>query len=413
MNGYRLADISPFSVLPEAEIESLQKSLPIVEFQAGETIFHEGHSDDKLFILLEGRVEIVKSLGNDDERLLGNRGAGTFLGEMSLFNRDGCHTASVRSITPITLLKISHSDLDSLLHRQPQLAYEIIRMFSNRLETSENITILELKEKNQRLQQAYDELAAAQEQIIEKEKLEKEIEIAAQIQRSILPETLPEIPGYEFGALMHPARTIGGDFYAFFELEHNRLGIAVGDVCGKGVPAALFMGLSLSLVRAEAIRTDSPVKTINNVNSQLLQMNAEGMFITLVYGILDLIDGSFHFVRAGHTSPLVQNQKGDLYNLPVKPGQPLGIFEDILIDEQHVRVPTGGLILLYSDGVTEPENSAGIEFGMNSLHRSMGVSMGMGAQGICEKLWGDLTDYSQGIPQQDDFTVVAIKRMDA
>ena len=126
-------------------------TLPSLEFPAGKILLQEGHSDDKFYILLEGQVEVIKSLGSEEERILGVREAGTLLGEMSLFSRDGCHTASVRSLTPLWLLKVTHAELDGLLHRQPQLAYEIIRLFSTRLEESENITILDLKEKNRRL----------------------------------------------------------------------------------------------------------------------------------------------------------------------------------------------------------------------------------------------------------------------
>ena len=183
-----LAKIPPFTSLPGDEIDHLVETLPSLYIPAGEILLREGHKDEMLYILLEGQVEIVKSLGSENERVLGMRDVGTLLGEMSLFSEDGCHTASVRSITPLKLLKLSHAELYRLLHRQPQLAYEIIRMFSNRLKTSENLTILDLKEKNVQLQQAYEELKAAQEQIIEKERLEKELEIAARIQRSILPE---------------------------------------------------------------------------------------------------------------------------------------------------------------------------------------------------------------------------------
>ena len=113
-------------------------------------LFQEGRSDDKFYILLEGQVEVVKALGSPEERRLGLRGSGNLLGEMSLFSREGCHTASVRAVTQLRLLQVPHTELDALLHRQPQLAYEIIRLLSQRLEESENLTILDLKEKNQR-----------------------------------------------------------------------------------------------------------------------------------------------------------------------------------------------------------------------------------------------------------------------
>jgi sigma-B regulation protein RsbU (phosphoserine phosphatase) len=406
-----LAMIPPFTVLPPEEIERLQKTLPVENLPAGKTLFQEGHSDDKFYILLEGQVEVLKSLGGADERFLGTRGAGTLLGEMSLFNRNGRHTASVRSITPLTLLKISHSDLDALLHRQPQLAYEIIRMFSNRLETSENITILELKEKNRSLQLAYEELKAAQAQIIEKERLEKELEIAAKIQRSILPESLPLCRGFEFGALMIPARQIGGDFYTFFEMNDDRLGIVVGDVCDKGIPAALFMALTYSLIRAEALRTDSPVIAFKNVNHHLLQMNSEGMFVTLVYGILDCRSGGFHFARVAQPTPLLFDEQGQIIKIPSSAGQPLGLFDELPIDEQRIQIPPGGTLMIYSDGVSEPENLEGKEFGFELLSRSVISNRARTAQNICDLLWQDVQAFSKGNPHQDDFTTVAVKRL--
>ncbi len=405
-----LASIPLFSSLPADEIDDLEMTLPSLEFAAGNILLQEGDSDNKFFILLEGQVEIVKSLGSDDERILGVREAGNLLGEMSLFSMNGCHTASVRSLTPLWLLKVTRTEMDALLLRHPQLSYEIIRLFSNRLEESENITILDLKEKNLRLQLAYEELQAAQEQIIEKERLEKELEISGQIQQSILPESLPSYPGYKFGALMIPARSVGGDFYTFFKMGKNRLGIVVGDVSDKGVPAALFMALTYSLIRAEAIRTDSPVQAFRKVNHHLMQMNSSNMFVTLVYGILDCSNGDFHFARAAHPSPFLLDGDGRVMEVPVAPGQPLGLFNDLPIDEQRIQVPPGGTLLLYSDGVNETVDYRGVEFGINSLARTLTTSRTRPAQEICEQLWQDVQAYGEGIPQQDDFTAVVVKR---
>jgi sigma-B regulation protein RsbU (phosphoserine phosphatase) len=406
-----LASIPPFSSLPPKEIEHLETTFPSLKFQAGKILFREGHSDDKFYILLEGQVEIVKSLDNEEERILGIREAGNLLGEMSLFSRDGCHTASVRSLTPLVLLKVPHKELDALLHRQPQLAYELIRLFSIRLEESENSTILDLREKNQRLLVAYEELKAAQEQIIEKERLEKELEISGEIQKSILPERLPESQGYEFGALMIPARRVGGDFYTFFKMGRNRLGIVVGDVSDKGVPAALYMALTYSLIRAEAVRTDSPVQAFRKVNQHLLQMNSSNMFVTLVYGILEYSSGDFHFARAAHPSPLILDGEGRIVEVPVSTGQPLGLFDDIPIDEQHVQIPPGGTLLLYSDGVNETANIQGDEFGVEMLSRIVTCSRTRPAQEICGQLWQAVQSHGEGIPQQDDFTTVVVKRL--
>lgn len=411
MNPRDLASIPLFASLPPEEIDHLRATLKTVNTPAGKVVLQEGHSDDKFYILMNGQVEIIKSLGKDEERVLGVRGAGTLLGEMSLFSRDGRHTASVRAITPLSLLRVTHAELDSLLHRQPRLAYEMIRLFSRRLEASENITILDLKEKNQQLREAYDELKAAQLQIIEKEKLEKELQISGEIQQSILPESLPIFPGYDLGALMIPARQVGGDFYTFLNIGRNKLGLVVGDVSDKGVPAALFMALSYSLIRAETARTNSPVQALRKVNYHLLQMNSSNMFVTLVYGILDLATGDFHFARSAHPSPFLMDGKGKEIPVSYSVGQPLGLFDELLIDEQHTNLPPGGTLLIFSDGVNETHDLRGKEFGTASLGKTIHAHRRQSAQELCQQLWQSVQSHGEGIPQQDDFTVVAVRRL--
>jgi serine phosphatase RsbU (regulator of sigma subunit) len=406
-----LTSIPLFASLPADEVRHLEITLSAIDFPAGEVLFREEEMDDKFYVLLEGKVEVVKSLGRPEERSLGLREAGNLLGEMSLFTRGGCHTASVRSTTPLKLLTVTRIELDALLHRQPQMAYEIISLLSRRLEESENLTILDLKEKNRRLQEAYEQLKAAQQQIIEKEKLEKELEISRHIQQSILPVSFPEIRGYEFGALMIPARAVGGDFYTFFKLSKNRLGIVVGDVSDKGVPAALFMALSYSLIRAEAVRTNFPVQAFLKVNQHLLQMNSSSMFVTLVYGILDCNSGNFHFSRAAHPIPYLLDGSGQPVDIPTSLAQPLGLFDDPPIDEQHIHLEPGGLLLLYSDGVTEAMNNQGVEFGINSLNQTLTTKRTQPAQEICNKLWQDVQLHGGDSPQQDDFTAVIVKRL--
>lgn len=405
-----LAAIPLFSSLPEAEISHLATTLSEVNIPAGRVVFHEGHSDDRFYVLLKGQVEVVKALGRSEERILGIRQEGNLLGEMSLFSRDGCHTASVRALTPLLLLQVTRAELDALLHRQPQLAYEIIRLLSQRLEESENITILDLKEKNKRLKQAYNQLKDAQEQIIEKEKLEKELEITRNIQQSILPETLPVVDGYDFGALMVPARYVGGDFYTFFRLADDRLGIVVGDVSDKGVPAALFMALSYSLVRAEAVRSRSPVQALKKVNEHLLQMNSSCMFVTLVYGILDPVSGEFHFARSAHPAPLLMDGKGKPQPITTSMAQPLGLFDEPPIDDQVIQIKPGGTLVLFSDGINETVDARGVEFGTDNIARVARMDLSVRAQDLCVNLRKAVQEHGGSLPQQDDFTTVVIKR---
>jgi serine phosphatase RsbU (regulator of sigma subunit) len=357
-------------------------------------------------------VEILKSVDTRNERRLGIRKAISLIGEMSLFSRDRHRTATVRSLTPLILYKMKRNDFDAVLHRQPQLAYELIGLLSNRLEDSENLTIIDLKEKNEKLRKAYRELKAAQKQIIEKEKLEHELELSSKIQQSILPERLPKQRGFDFGALMIPAHAVGGDFYGFVPLEKDRIGIVIGDVCDKGVPAALFMSMAYSLIRVEAQNTRSPVRVLRQVNRHLLQMTNQSstMFVTLIYGVLNCENGKFHYARAAHPAPIMLDNKGEKINIPVKSGQPLGLFANPPIDEERITIPHGGTLLLTTDGMNEASNLEGMDFGDDGVVNSLAAGHHKKAQLICEHLQNDIQAFAKGLPQGDDLTIVVIKR---
>jgi CRP/FNR family transcriptional regulator len=152
-----LSTIPPFASPLTEESRRLEKLLHVIACPAGEVLLVEGCSDDKFYILLEGQMEVVKALGSREERGVGLRGSGNLLGEMSLFSREGFHTASERAVSALRLLQVSHRELDSLLQRQPKIAYEIIRQLSQRLQESEDLTIQDLKEKNRQLKLAYED----------------------------------------------------------------------------------------------------------------------------------------------------------------------------------------------------------------------------------------------------------------
>ena len=179
---------------------------------------------DQFYIVLDGQVEIIKALGTGEERTLGLRGPGSFLGEMSLLSAEQRYTASVRACTDLQLLEMTRSDFDALLHRQPSLAYNLLTVMSARLNESENHTIRDLQEKNRQLAQAYEELKAAQAQLIEKEKLEAELKIARDLQRNILPRIKLRISGLDFGMVIEPMTSVGGDFFDFIELDRGSRG---------------------------------------------------------------------------------------------------------------------------------------------------------------------------------------------
>ncbi len=409
MKEHVISRVPLFASLPHKEIEHLARTLRPRAFPGNTLVFLEGKTDDRFFILLDGQVEIIKALGTDAERLLGIRATGSFIGEMSLFSPDGRHTASVRARTPVQLLEMTRADFDALLHRQPSLAYEVVRILSLRLDESENLAIRELLEKNRQLKLAYDELKAAQAQIIEKEKLEAELDAARTIQRSILPRARPRLPGFDFGVLMEPMRSVGGDFFDFIPLGDDRLGIAVGDVTDHGIPAAIFMALTYSLLRAEASRARSPGEALRSVNRHLLGMNESGMFVTVLYGILSGATREFGYARAGHDLPLLLDARREVVRLGYGVGQPLGLFPDPALDEQRVVLPSGSLLLMYTDGVTEAMDRDRQQFGLERLQAALRAGGRLPAQAVCEAVGDGVRAHSGAAAQHDDITLVAVQ----
>ena len=409
MKADLISRVPLFASLPRGEIEHLAQTLRARDYPDQSLVFREGQTGDRFYILLDGQVEIIKALGSDAERLLGIREAGSVIGEMSLFSQGGRHTASVRARTRLQLLEMTTAEFDALLHRQPSLAYEMMRMLSTRLDESENLTIRDLLEKNRQLKQAYDELQAAQAEIIQKEKLEAELDVARAIQRSILPRDRPGLPGFDFGMLGEPMRSVGGDFFDFIPLGDERLGIAVGDVSDHGVPAAIFMALTYSLLRAEASRASAPGDALSSVNRHLASMNASGMFVTVLYGILNGATREFHYVRAGHDLPLVLDARREAIDLPHAPGQLLGVFPDPALDEQSVVLPPGGLLLMYTDGVTEAMDENGQQFGLERLRATLRAGARMAAQQVCDAVHQAVRAHNGAAAQHDDITLVAVQ----
>jgi phosphoserine phosphatase RsbU/P len=174
--------------------------------------------------------------------------------------------------------------------------------------------------------------------------VERELDIARRIQRSILPNAVPLQAGFEMGAKMAPARAVGGDFYDFIPLGEGKLGVVVGDVSDKGVPAALYMALTYSLLRAEARRSVSPAHVLWAVNRQLLEMSVTEMYVTALYGVLKADEGRFDYARAGQPAPLALDSQGQRIPIQMDPGQPLGLLSSPLLDEHSLALSPGEIV---------------------------------------------------------------------
>jgi serine phosphatase RsbU (regulator of sigma subunit) len=410
MDTTLLRHVPLFVSLPPNELADMAVSLKETSYAAGVVLFREGDYGDRFYIVLDGCIAIVKALGSDDERLLGLRGAGEFVGEMSLLSQDGLRTASVRVEADARVLELTRADFDALLSRYPPLAYEMLRVLSMRLRESHDAAIRDLHEKNARLAQAYADLQAAQARIIEQETLERELQLARETQESMLPRELPRMAGFDIGARMIAARMVGGDFYDVFPLSAHRLGVVIGDVSGKGMPAALFMALVSSLLRAEALRDDAtPEQALRVVNSHLLSRDSHSMFVTVLYGVLCRETREFAFVRAGHEMPLLLDADGRLLTPEMGRGHVLGLFPHPMLDMQTVRLPPGSTLLLYTDGVNEAMDGDHQLFGSERIVAAVHGACDADAQQLCDQLVDLVTVYRGMAAQADDITLVAVR----
>ncbi len=229
----------------------------------------------------------------------------------------------------------------------------MVRVLSLRLNESHNHSIKDLLKINQELIQANSNLLAAQEELIEKKKMEHELQVGQDIQMSILPQFIPNLKNIQLGVLMKPARKVGGDFYDVVKLNENQLALVIGDVTDKGIPAAIFMAQTYALIHAAINPHTTPRETLLRVNQSLLEMNANGLFVTVMYGIVDSSKMEFRYARAGHELPVIAHADGSVEELSYDIGQPLGILDDPLIDDQQVRLTPGSSLLFYTDGLTD------------------------------------------------------------
>jgi sigma-B regulation protein RsbU (phosphoserine phosphatase) len=243
----------------------------------------------------------------------------------------------------------------------------------------------------------------------EKEVMARELDIAAEIQKSLLPDRCPPIPNLDLAAASLPAREVGGDFYDFIPLSGETWGLAIADVSGKGVPAAIFMALSRTLIRATASGPISPALGLRHANDLILADSRSCMFVTLFYAVLNGVEKTLRYVNAGHNPPLLLKPgEADVVLLRAE-GIALGVLENIQLKEAEIRLDPGDVIALYTDGVTEAINAQGEQFGQERLARTVAENRGLAAGEILARLKAAVTAFAGDQPQFDDITLMILK----
>lgn len=260
-----------------------------------------------------------------------------------------------------------------------------------------------------------------QKEMVERERLEREMQLAREIQRAFLPHSLPELSGWDLQVNWRPARQVGGDFYDFFALPDGRFGLVIADVADKGMPAALFMTLVRTLVRATVRDLASPAAVLRRVNNLIVPDATGGMFVTLAYAVLDLKTGVLIIANAGHNPPLWLHRDGRRLEGIQRTGMALGVFEDNPFEERTCQIGKGDFLIMYTDGVTDAFSPQGEAFGEERLRQAIadaGQSMttpdhpaSLTAKQMLDAIDQQVVEFVGEAVASDDLTLLVLKRL--
>jgi sigma-B regulation protein RsbU (phosphoserine phosphatase) len=394
--------------------------------QAGEVLFAQGDAGHECFVILSGEVEVVGRQRHGEVRLQIAR-AGQVVGEMALLDTSP-RSATVRALSPSLLAAMDEDAFVALMHSNPEWTLNLLRDSTTRLRGTSYQMISELEAKNAELTQAYHELKAAQAERIRLSRLDEELAVARRIQELFLPQRLPQPAGWQIAAFSRGAQAVGGDFFDCIELPGGQLGLVVADVCGKGVPAALFVALTRSLLRASTLapwafgRGEQAAEEVLAgalwfTNDYIASEHGESnMFITLFYGVLDPASGALHYANAGHNPPLIVSAgvaaegTGQVRELESS-ALPLGILGGQTYETLRAGLAPGELLLSFSDGITEAMSAGGEPFGDARLAAVLCEQASLPATDLVAAIVGAVDAFAAGATQADDMTLLLVKRL--
>jgi sigma-B regulation protein RsbU (phosphoserine phosphatase) len=243
----------------------------------------------------------------------------------------------------------------------------------------------------------------------EKERIESEINIARSIQMSLLPKEVPQSAAFDLCAMLEPARQVGGDFYDCFMIDDDDICLVIADVSGKGVPAALFMAVTRTYLKALAWEAHSPAETLFRLNNELAHGNEGSMFVTLFYAVIRLSTGECRYASAGHNPPFVVHNDGSITPVPRLKGAVLGAMKDLPYEEGTFVMHSGEMIYLYTDGVTEAMNPADELYGEKMVLEELMNSKDKTCPEILGALRASVNRFADGAAQSDDITQLAFR----
>jgi len=251
------------------------------------------------------------------------------------------------------------------------------------------------------------------EEMVERERMDREFQLAREIQQTFLPSYMPRYSGWELDARWQTARTVGGDFYDIFRVGDQKIGLVIADVSDKGMPAALYMTVTRTLIRSDARNTLSPAELLGRVNNMLVVDAQNGMYVTAIYAILDLESGVLTYANAGHNQPLLMNGDNGKVKRLEKGGMAMAVLEDNQYREHQLIIKPGDALIFYTDGVTEQFSPDGEMFGEDRLLGVLESLNGQSIQTLFDNLQRILTEFRGGDSPSDDVTLLALRRLQA
>jgi serine phosphatase RsbU (regulator of sigma subunit) len=245
---------------------------------------------------------------------------------------------------------------------------------------------------------------------VEKGRMQRELQLAREMQSSFLPQEIPQLPGWEFEARWQPAREVAGDYYDFIPVGPDSLGLVIADVTDKGAPAAMFMIFSNSIIRGSLHPSMSPAESIRNANRLICDKSPNAMFVSLVYALLHVETGLLTWVNAGHNAPIYYNRVEDQISPLLRTGMVLGIEPETAYEQHTLTLQSGDFLLLYTDGLTDAINSENKEFGLKRLEQLVYEHRHDSAGEIVRLLEHAVAEHSGATTPFDDITIVLVKR---
>jgi serine phosphatase RsbU (regulator of sigma subunit) len=348
-------------------------------FRKGDVLFRAGDRADKMYYVARGSLRLPEF-----NKVVGEGGV---IGEMGILSPFLARTATAVCEEDLETFTIAKDDVTRLFNTDPALAFQIVHLCIRRL---------------------IENLRAETEA---KERIQSELRIARDIQAGMLPRIFPPFPDrrdFDIFAVMEPAKEVGGDFYDFFLVDGRRLGIVIGDVSGKGVPAALFMAICKTLLKTEALRGLPPAEVLDRVNRTLIPDNDLMMFVTVFLLVLDLETGEMHWANGGHPPALVRAAPGPFAFLAGPTGTVLGAVETCTFETRTHRLAPGDTVFLYTDGMTEAMDAEQHLFSDARLKAALDAAGESRPERLIRRLRADVQDFVKETPPSDDITMVAL-----